>query len=139
MYVIVTNNVNNLPSDRENSGNLKMQFVWVPCIKTSKPVYLKTQHVHSNPVTLSFSPAPKRRSGCGEDASLSQAILPLVPAGGSAPATSEELNMPVSRQSLRLCCLLPNHARNMAVQSQRFDYQNNNLLQGSHRDWKIWD
>ena len=35
MYVIVTNHVNwhreNLPSDRENTGNLKMKFEWVPC------------------------------------------------------------------------------------------------------------
>ena len=35
MYVIVTNHVNwhrgNLQSDRENTGNLKMQFEWVPC------------------------------------------------------------------------------------------------------------
>ena len=36
MYVIVTNHVNwhreNLRSDRENTGNLKTQFEWVPCI-----------------------------------------------------------------------------------------------------------
>ena len=35
MYVIVTNHVNwhrgNLQSDRENTGNLKMKFEWVPC------------------------------------------------------------------------------------------------------------
>ena len=35
--VIVTNQVNwhreNLPSDRENTGNLKMQFEWVSCSK----------------------------------------------------------------------------------------------------------
>ena len=34
VYVIVTNHVNwhreNLQSDRENTGNLKMQFEWVP-------------------------------------------------------------------------------------------------------------
>ena len=34
MYVIVTNHVNwhreNLRSDRENTGNLKTQFEWVP-------------------------------------------------------------------------------------------------------------
>ena len=34
VYVIVTNHVNwhreNLRSDRENTGNLKMQFEWVP-------------------------------------------------------------------------------------------------------------
>ena len=38
MYVIVTNHVNwhreYLRSDRENTGNLKMQFEWVPCIYT---------------------------------------------------------------------------------------------------------
>ena len=36
VYVIVANHVNwhreNLPLDRENTGNLKMQFEWVPCI-----------------------------------------------------------------------------------------------------------
>ena len=36
VYVIVTNPLNwhrdNLQSDRENTGNLKMQFEWVPCI-----------------------------------------------------------------------------------------------------------
>ena len=36
MYVIVTNYVNwhreNLQSDGENTGNLKIQFEWVPCI-----------------------------------------------------------------------------------------------------------
>ena len=35
MYVILTNYVNwhreNLQSDRENSGNLKIQFEWGPC------------------------------------------------------------------------------------------------------------
>ena len=35
VYVIVTNHVNwhreKLLSDRENTGNLKMQFEWVPC------------------------------------------------------------------------------------------------------------
>ena len=35
MYVIVTNHVNwhreNLLSDRENTGNLKTHFEWVPC------------------------------------------------------------------------------------------------------------
>ena len=35
-YVIVTNDVNwhreNLRLDRENTGNLKIQFEWVPCI-----------------------------------------------------------------------------------------------------------
>ena len=38
MYVIVTNHVNwhreNLRSDRENTGNLKMKFEWVPCNNT---------------------------------------------------------------------------------------------------------
>ena len=36
MYVILTNYVNwhreNLRSDRENTGNLKIQFEWVPCL-----------------------------------------------------------------------------------------------------------
>ena len=36
VYVIVTNYVNwhreNLRSDRENTGNLKIQFEWVPCV-----------------------------------------------------------------------------------------------------------
>ena len=36
MYVIVTNDVNwhreNLRSDRENTGNLKTQFEWVPWV-----------------------------------------------------------------------------------------------------------
>ena len=36
MYVIVTNHVNwhreNLRLDRENTGNSKTQFEWVPCI-----------------------------------------------------------------------------------------------------------
>ena len=35
MYVIVTNHIHwhreNLLPDRENTGNLKMQFEWVPC------------------------------------------------------------------------------------------------------------
>ena len=39
MYVILTNHVNwhreNLWSDRENTGNLKIQFEWVPCIEYS--------------------------------------------------------------------------------------------------------
>ena len=37
MYVILTNYVNwhreNLRSDSENTGNLKIQFEWVPCKK----------------------------------------------------------------------------------------------------------
>ena len=44
MYVIVTNHVNwhreNLLSDRENTGNLKIQFEWVPCSVGIKYTYL---------------------------------------------------------------------------------------------------
>ena len=44
MYVILANYVNwhreNLQSDRENTGNLKIQFEWVPCIQACKLVLL---------------------------------------------------------------------------------------------------
>ena len=44
MYVIVTNHVNwhkeNLLSDRENTGNLKIQFEWVPCSMCALPSYI---------------------------------------------------------------------------------------------------
>ena len=46
MFVIVTNHVNwhreNLQLDRENTGNLKMQFEWVPCIMHMKSPYRYT-------------------------------------------------------------------------------------------------
>ena len=47
VYVIVTNHVNwhreNLRSNRENAGNLKMQFGWVPPnVNTSVNCYLVT-------------------------------------------------------------------------------------------------
>ena len=41
MYVILTNYVNwhreNFRSDRENTGNLKIQFEWVPCLSRLFP------------------------------------------------------------------------------------------------------
>ena len=43
MYVIVTNHVNwhreNLRSDRENTGNVKMKFEWVPCLGAKDVVF----------------------------------------------------------------------------------------------------
>ena len=44
MYVIVTNNVNKgefavgQGNNRENTGNLQMQFEWVPCLKETKTI-----------------------------------------------------------------------------------------------------
>ena len=47
VYVIVTNHVNwhreNLHSDRENSGNLKMQLEWVPCFKANIEIDLESK------------------------------------------------------------------------------------------------
>ena len=51
MYVIVTNHVNwhreNLQLDRENTGNLKIHFEWVPCLfMTHSPCLTVSRECH---------------------------------------------------------------------------------------------
>ena len=61
MYVIVTNYGNwhreNLRSDRENTGNLNIQFEWVPCHGNSYILmYLMSANICAYHMTFHLSP-----------------------------------------------------------------------------------
>ena len=69
VYAIVTNHVNwhreHLRSDRENTGNLKMKFEWVPCLALQYNVlesldlqFFLFVWVHDIRVAICYQPCP---------------------------------------------------------------------------------